>query len=282
MPELPEVETVVRQLRPHLQGQRIKSLSVIDPKLSHLVSAPLNERRIEAVQRVGKYIVLSLNALNGDDRYLAVHLRMTGRLIWNEHRLGPDLIHVPVAMHDPAQHGGKHLRAQFDLEHGALRFIDPRRFGTIELVADKYTLCKGVDPFAAQLDATLMAGMLGKSKQPIKQWLLDQNNIAGVGNIYACEALFGAGIDPKRPAQQIKTREAQQLLHTLREVMTQAIEHGGTTFSDFQDTSGRRGENAAYLRVYGREGEPCSACNQPLERLVQAQRSTFYCARCQH
>jgi formamidopyrimidine-DNA glycosylase len=193
---------------------------------------------------------------------------MTGRLVWSD----------SVKKAEP-----EHLRARLLLDGGGgVLFYDVRRFGTIKLHRSlDEARSTGVDPLDRAFSAAGLRRLLGQSQQAIKPWLLRQDRLAGLGNIYASEILFEAGIDPMREAGSLTRDEASRLHRSMRRVLKRAIRHCGTTFSDFQDARGLTGSYQRYLKVYGREGEACSVCGGPLQRVVQQQRSTFFCPRCQ-
>ncbi len=269
MPELPEVETVARQLAPLLSGQLIRRAVILDPKLELIAPAELAGRRVAGVRRIGKQIGIELVDPAGrrPSRWLIVHLRMTGRLIWSERADRP---------------AAPPLRARLRLERGVLDFVDVRRFGTLRLVdAPEQAGPAGLDPLEREFTARALAALLARSRTPIKTWLLRQDCIVGLGNIYASEALHEAGIDPRRPACQLDAEEISRLVRAIRATLRRAIAANGTTFSDFQDSRGLEGGYGRYLRVYAREGQPCPRCGSPVERLIQQQRSTFYCPVCQ-
>ena len=270
MPELPEVETIVSQLAPRLTGRVVRSFEVLDAKLSPLDGAALVGRVVRQVIRRGKRAIFELaeadpgtNAL-----WLVVHLRMTGRLIWS----GRDA---------PAEREGRpRLRIVFD--HGTLSFYDLRRLGVVSLCRSLDEAApKGIEPFDRRFTAKALSCLLAGSRQPIKPWLMSQERVAGIGNIYASEILFVSGIDPRRPAGDLNEEEIRRIHAETRRVLRRAIRCCGVTFSDFQDSEGRIGSYQKYLRVYGRAGEDCRRCRTPLERIVQQQRSTFFCPNCQ-
>jgi formamidopyrimidine-DNA glycosylase len=275
MPELPEVETVVQQLRPLVQGQTIVSLRVLDPRLGRLPGARLRQRRVSTVTRIGKQVALALEPRTGrslqrrgaDPGWIGIHLRMTGRLIW---------------LPDERSREPEHVRARITLGRGKLVFADLRRFGTIAIGARRIELePAGVDPLSDQFTCERLAQLLRGSAQPLKVWLLRQDRLVGLGNIYACEILFGAGLDPRRVAGRLRVGEIERLHEVTRAVLLEAIDNCGTTFSDFQDAHGVTGSYQRYLKVYGREGLACPSCQAPVRRIVQQQRSTFFCGSCQ-
>ena len=277
MPELPEVETVCRQLAPLVCGQRVASLSINDrARLSVERPTRLVGMRTEDVFRLGKQVVMHF--VQGSQRrgrrgadcaglYLAVHLRMSGRLLWREGN---------------SESSDRHLRARLNLERGMVCLVDPRRFGQLYLVDDIGRLRpSGIDPLSVDLSDKVLRTMLADSRQALKPWLLRQDRLVGLGNIYASEICFHAGLNPCRPSNGLSAGEVKRLLTATRRVLRSAIRHCGTTFSDFQGADGVTGAYQRYLAVYGREGQPCPRCGQAIQRLVQQQRSTFFCARCQ-
>ncbi len=268
MPELPEVETVRRSLQPIL-GRRIERVHLWEPRLRRRVQLDFAQRvvgrRIEAVQRRGKYLLFDL----ADEVWMLGHLGMSGALL-----LQP--AGTARAPHD-------HVR--FDLS-GALQltFNDPRRFGLLRAGAvDELTELRNVgpDPLDAGFTEVQFLALTRQRKKPIKNLLMDQSLLAGVGNIYANEALFRAGIRPGRRAGRLTRAEAQALFAALRSCLREAIELGGSSISDYRDSAGRTGYFQLTLAVYDRTGQPCPRCAQPIRRKVHAGRSSFYCGRCQ-
>ena len=276
MPELPEVETIVRQLRPHIRGKTIASLNVYDSKLrfSQHDKQLLAGARISSVFRNSKEIVFELLPHRQKEKtcFLCFHLRMTGRLIWESGQTKQR-----GAPPDP------YLRARLMIGRGSLLFVDTRRFGTMRLVLSKPDLAKsGIDPLAVDFSARTLTELISNSRQPIKNWLLRQDRIHGIGNIYASEILFSAKIRPDRLMNTLSPEEVQGLYRAVRRVLQKAIENSGTTFSDFQQINGRAGRHGSYLRVYQRDGEKCRRCGAAIRRLVQSGRSSFFCGRCQN
>jgi formamidopyrimidine-DNA glycosylase len=270
VPELPEVETIVRSLRPRLAGARIEAVwgSGLPLRLARPLDLRLLRRicrgaRVATVDRRGKYIVMGMEGEGG----VLVHLGMSGRL-----RL--------QAAGEPRE---RHTHVVWSLEGGReLRFVDPRRFGLVRPSAALATLPEltplGPDPL--ELDVAALADALGSSRAPVKAFLLDQRRMAGLGNIYVCEALFRAEVHPATPARRVRGRAAP-LLAGIRAALELGIANRGTTLRDYVDGEGGAGENQAALLVYGREGEACGRCGAAIRRRVDAQRSTFFCARCQ-
>jgi len=268
VPELPEVETVARQLAPLLAGQRVAGLTLLDrARLPLPGRGRLRGRRIARVFRAGKQVLLELRARAAAPLWLAVHLRMTGRLVYR-----PGARRV----------GRRHLRAVLRLERGWLLFYDPRRFGTLALHESPAGFAPaGVEPLSPALTAARLGALLETSRQPLKLWLLRQDRLVGLGNIYASEILFHARLHPERPASSLRREEVARLHRALRRVLRWAIDCCGTTFSDFQDAHGVSGAFGACLAVYGRAGEGCGRCGGTIERRVHGQRSTYFCPGCQ-
>lgn len=264
MPELPEVETVVRQLAPFAVGQKIRRIDILDSRLDEAELQRARGRAIQDVRRSGKQVIFDLSTLKSP-LYLCAHLRMTGRLI-----IGPLPANIP------------HLRAVLELDHGEVGFVDPRRFGTLRIFHDPAAFApKGIEPLSDAFTEKALRELLARSSQAIKLWLLRQDRLVGLGNIYASEILFAARISPERPARSLQPNELRRLHRATVRILEAAIECCGTTFSDFQTARGQEGAFGAFLKVYGKEGLPCPRCRRPLNRIVQGQRSTFFCGACQ-
>lgn len=273
MPELPEAETIARDLDRRiagavLRGARVTRPDILAPRLTpRRLADAVRGHSIERVGRRGKNIVIELS---GGLRVL-VNLGMTGRL-------------VPSTA--PAAAELRHVAARFQLENGgAVLYDDARRFGRIDLLdADAWarrTAELGAEPLSDEFTDERLFQLTRRSKTPLRNWLLDQTRIAGVGNIYANEALFRAYVRPTRRARRLTRKEAAALRDAIRDVLTEAIEARGTTFSAYRDGNGDEGAFQPRLRVYGREGEPCRRCRTPIRRVVISNRSAFYCPRCQ-
>ncbi|MFH1071151.1 MAG: bifunctional DNA-formamidopyrimidine glycosylase/DNA-(apurinic or apyrimidinic site) lyase [Candidatus Glassbacteria bacterium] len=269
MPELPEVETIVRQLGPLLTGRRTRELKIYDRKLETGLKDVVPGRPVETVSRLGKQICLALGS-NGSDRnplWLVFHLRMTGRLIVDSERRGQN---------------ERHLRAELVLEDGSLLFYDLRRFGLLLVLRSLEEAAPlGIDPLSPRFTVSHLTELIGGSTTAIKPWLLRQDRIVGLGNIYASEILFASVIDPRTPACRLDHSRLTRLHRQTRHILRLAIENCGTTFSDFQDSHGRTGSFQNLLKVYDRQGEPCPRCRSAIERIVQQQRSTYFCPACQ-
>ena len=273
MPELPEVEVLRRSLERPLLGDRFEAVRVHFPTLRE----PLCERRLRSLEgrrvvglrRRAKY--LWIDASGGET--LVLHLGMSGRLTLVDRT-------APLVDHE-------HLG--FELVSGRrLRFRDPRRFGvafvasTESLDSDRHFRHLGVEPLSSGFDGASLAGLARGRTAPVKSFLMDASVVVGVGNIYASEALYRAGIHPRRSVARIARRRFDRLARAVREVLAEAIEQGGTTLNDFADGEGNSGYFQVSLDVYGREGEPCPAgCGASIRRVTLSNRGTYYCPRCQ-
>lgn len=292
MPELPEVETIKRTLAPHIRGKAFQRIQSITPSLlrgptAQEVAKDLPGRVIAKLGRRGKYLLVYLTY----DKLLVFHLGMSGRITYCS---GPGATPLEPHTHfwaqlGPAGASGEDSRGDSDpggRPGGELRLVDPRRFGKIYygdemLLTGKLEAKLGWEPFDPRLTAETLKPKLGRSRRPIKTALLDQGLIAGIGNIYADEALFAAGIHPARTAESLALEAVENLLQSLRQVLVWGIEDGGTTFRDYVNGRGERGSHQDHLSVYGREGQPCPRCQAPVERIRIGGRSSFCCPRCQ-
>jgi formamidopyrimidine-DNA glycosylase len=270
MPELPEVETTRRGLEPLLAGRTIVGAAVrvggLRWPIERGLGLRLAGRFIRSVGRRAKYLLV-----NCDHGTLILHLGMSGNLRVVSAEVVP----------------GRHDHIDIFLDDGkALRFHDPRRFGallwTTDDPADHPLLVElGPEPFAAEMDGNYLYRRSRGRKVPVKPFLMDQKIVVGVGNIYACEALFRAGIAPSVPAGRIGRERYGKLAVAVREVLAEAIEAGGTTIRDFRGEGGRPGYFARELQAYGREGETCRRCGKKIRQRRLGQRSTYYCPGCQ-
>lgn len=282
MPELPEVETVRRGLAPVMEGQVIARAEVNRPDLRwpfpERMAERLTGRRVLQLRRRSKYLLGDLDS----GETLLIHLGMSGRMTVSGDPLGR-------FVHDhPAPE--KHDHVVFHMESGArITFNDPRRFGAMDLMqtatADQHRLLSvlGPEPLGNDFnEAYLVAAFRGKNT-PVKSALLDQGIVAGLGNIYVCEALFRSGISPLRKAGQIAAPRVASLVPAIRDVLERAIAAGGSSLKDFRQADGELGYFQHSFDVYGREGEPCRTpgCTETIRRKVQSGRSTFYCPACQ-
>lgn len=282
MPELPEVETVRRGLAPVVEGEVIAQARVNRPDLRWPFPDRMAERltgqRVERLRRRSKYILADLSG----GETLIVHLGMTGRMLISGAPVG-------VFHHEhPAPE--KHDHVVLDLDSGArVTFNDPRRFGAMDLIdtlrADEHWLLSelGPEPLGNAFNEDYLVARLKGRMTPIKSALLDQRVVAGLGNIYVCEALFRTGISPLRKAGRISETRLRTLVPVIRDVLAEAIEAGGSSLRDYRQADGELGYFQHTFRVYGREGEPCVApgCDTAVARVVQSGRSSFYCRSCQ-
>ena len=256
MPELPEVETLCRQLREVIVGRQILSSCVIDPKLEHLPS--LAGKTVRSVSRHGKKMIWALS----DGMCLIFQMRMTGRLFWLE---GGEL--PPYA------------RLVFSFDGGRLILSDPRRFATVQLC--RPPAVSPVPDGLEKLEPRRLAEAARRRRLPIKSFLMDQKAVAGIGNIYASEILHETGIDPMRPACSLAPAEWKKIAVLSKRILEKAVQSRGTSISDWRDLYAGHGEYQRQLRVYGRKGEPCAKCRSEIRRVVIAGRSTFFCPQCQ-
>ena len=270
MPELPEVETIRRDLLPHVVGRRFTAVEVM-PGAEKVVAAPspaefrraLPGLRIEGVERRGKYLLFPLS----DGRHLIVHLRMTGALIHRSTGAADDgYLRVRLSLDDKTE----------------LRYTDSRKLGMMWLVDDPTLVVGklGPDALEALLPTTLRSLLDGRTA-PIKVLLMDQARLAGLGNIYADEALFQAAIHPRRPAGSLTADEADRLHGAVGKVLREAMSHRGSSFRDYVDAEGREGEHQRHVKVYRRTGQPCYNCGAIIERIKLGGRSTHFCPHCQ-
>lgn len=282
MPELPEVETVRRGLLPSMEGARILKAAVNRPNLRwpfpENMASRLEGQKVLRLRRRSKYILAELES----EETLLIHLGMSGRMTVSGDPLGQ------FAHEHPAQE--KHDHVVFDMENGArVTFNDPRRFGAMDLLdtktADQHPLLAkiGPEPLGNEFHAAYLAKRLAQKKSPIKTALLDQHIVAGVGNIYVCEVLFRIGVRPDRKACDLNTHDIEQLIPTIRMVLEEAIEAGGSSLKDFRQAGGELGYFQHRFKVYGRETENCSGvdCTDTIQKMTQSGRSSFYCPTCQ-
>jgi formamidopyrimidine-DNA glycosylase len=272
MPELPEVETVCRSLRPHLLGRTIEKIEVVEPRLRLPVDKKslrsLIGLRVDAIERRAKYILLQLS----NQRTWLFHLGMSGKLICTEARAARRKHdHIIVALDDGRE----------------LRYHDPRRFG-LSMVSVRDQLEElpqlrvlGIDPFAGELTGEFLYHQTRGSDRRIRDLLLDQQIVAGLGNIYANEILFLTGIKPTTRSHRLNRKQADALAGAIPQLLGDAIRWCGTSFSDYRDADDKSGEFQNHLKVYDRDGEKCRSCPSLIKRVAIGNRSAFYCPRCQ-
>lgn len=271
MPELPEVETIRRQLAPRVEGRVLEALEVSDarwcwPLAGAEIAAAVTGRRVRRLGRRGKYLVWEFE----DEVFLIIHLRMTGSLLYD----------APEAV--------GHARVRFTLDDGhSLLFVDPRRFGTGQLVLGGEALDTffagrlGIEPLEPGFTLAHLRALARGCRSPAKAFLLDQRRIAGVGNIYADEALFRAGIHPLRPANRLTSPQLDALRDAVIVSLQAGIDANGATIDDFRDLDGVRGSFQDEFLVHRREGEPCPVCGSAVRKMVVAGRGTYVCESCQ-
>lgn len=284
MPELPEVETVKKDLNEAILGLVISQVKIKLPKIvktNHAkFTAHLSGNAVVKIERRGKFLILRLK--KGKEVLLA-HLRMTGQLVFVRGKKVMAGGHGQKST-DIGKLPGKHTHLIFEFENGGKMFFnDQRQFGFFKLVSPKKLEqeLKNFGPDALGLELDHFQAGLKKRKAPIKNLLLNQKLVAGLGNIYASEILFESGVDPTRAGGDLKKGEVKKIHAKMQDVLKKAIEARGTTFSDFVDGQGRSGNFSDQLQVFGREGEVCLVCGGKIEKIKQAGRSTFFCARCQ-
>jgi formamidopyrimidine-DNA glycosylase len=293
MPELPEVETIRRHLAPHVEGRRLTSLEVLDPRWSlplapTELAAAVEGRVIERLARRGKYLVWELE----DEAFLLMHLRMTGTLLLDPAGAPPHT-RVWLRLEDPADVDAATRSASSPpaeapaVASRRIAFVDPRRFGTGELALGPAALEAffaarlGEEPLEAAFTGAHLYAQARSSRAPIKALLLDQRRVAGVGNIYADEALFRAGIHPLRPSNRLTLGQCGALRDAVVAALRAGIAAKGATIDDFRDPDGARGSFQDQFLVHRREGEPCPTCGGTIRKLRAAGRGTYVCERCQ-
>ena len=269
MPELPEVETSKRGIAPHIVGETLLHAVVRHPKLRWPVSEEiyqLSDETVLSLERRAKYLLLELK-----HGWIIIHLGMSGRLRILSEETPPE----------------KHDHVDLVFSNGkALRYTDPRRFGAwlweTDLTQSRVLRHLGPEPLSESFNTEWLMQKSAAKKSAIKPWLMDNKLVVGVGNIYASESLFQAGIHPDRPANGLSYPESERLVASIKAVLQRSIEQGGTTLRDFLQSDGKPGYFTQQLNVYGRAGEPCLHCGTPIMSGRHAQRSTYWCPRCQH
>ncbi|HMB66054.1 MAG TPA: DNA-formamidopyrimidine glycosylase [Patescibacteria group bacterium] len=289
MPELPEVETIRRDLETRITGEKISRVQVKDPKA--IKGSPdfvkkTTGRTVRGIDRKGKILILELDG----GSYVLIHLKMTGQLIYCHNRemiAGGHTFHRESLLEDV---GGKlpnqHTRVIFHFQSGdRLFFNDMRRFGYIKFASEREKENKigelGPEPLLREFDLPSFRKNLKNRKTAIKKVLLDQKLVAGIGNIYADESLFLSGIRPDRLAHELKPEEVRVLHGNIKKVLKKGVKHRGTTFNNYVDSQGKQGGFSEFLQVYGREGEKCPACGGPIKKIRLAGRGTHFCPHCQ-
>ena len=278
MPELPEVEAVVRTLRPLVQGRHIRCVHVfhpiaVKPQPARRLAEFATNRPIERVERKGKYVLLLL-----DRGLITLHFRLDGQLVWFAD--GKELL-----QRANVQESGVHVDVAFELSKGVLGFADQRHFGRVyawDSPEDSPGLASlGVDTLSRDFTFATFRKLLAASVRPLKDFLLDQTRVAGLGNIYSCESLWRSRLDPRRRAKSLKPDEARRLHKAIVSVLARALECCLHPAPDFRDSQWWFQGLEKILRAYDREGEPCRRCGTAIQRIEQGGRSTYWCRRCQ-
>lgn len=278
MPELPEVEAVVRTVRPLVQGRRIRCVHVLHPIVTKPQTGAYVARfgtgqHIRAVERQGKYVLLQL-----DRGLLTMHFRLDGQLLWFSN--GREFL-------ERANQGENRVHVDFalELDKGVLGFVDRRHFGRVHAweSAEKCSglVALGIDALSTEFTTPRFSELLVGSKRPLKEFLLDQTRVAGIGNIYSCESMWHARLDPRRRSNTLKREEARRLHKAIVSVLKRALECCLHPAPDFRDPAWWFQGLEKILRAYGREGKPCRHCGTPILRIAQGGRSTYYCGHCQ-
>ena len=270
MPELPEVETIKRDLTKSLPGQVITDVQVYDDRVIHGCSAAafretISGSSVKAIARRGKAIIITLS----NDKYLVVQVMMTGQLIFSA-----AFTAMPMT------------KITFSLSNGRyLHYNDQRLFGRLQIVGDPreipYLQTIGPEPLSREFQVAWLSGQLKKRSMPIKTLLLNPQFVAGIGNIYASEILFASKINPRRPARKVKPQEIAKLHQAIIDVLKEAIRWRGTSMRNYRDGKGQKGGFMNRIKVYGREHAQCPKCRAPITKIVLSGRSTFFCKRCQ-
>ena len=292
MPELPEVETVRRGLAPHMEGRVIRSVKLARADLRFPFPADFEARltgaRIKSVTRRAKYLLARICSVGAPDQVWLSHLGMTGRFEVHpaEGRAPGRLVKYKHRVADAVAH--KHIHVSLDLDDGThITYADPRRFGFMDLTPasapSRFLADLGPEPLGNAFNADYFLAACAGRQSPVKAVLLDQKTLAGLGNIYVCEALFRAGISPRRKAANLGRVRVVRLIPAIRDVLGEAIAAGGSSLRDFADSDGKLGYFQHGFAVYDRAGELCTTrgCNAKIKRIVQSGRSSFYCPACQ-
>ncbi len=288
MPELPEVETIARGIKPYLENQVISNIKILSPKLRYTLPTQLKKdtlnTKILLVKRKAKYIQIFLDNQN----LVIIHLGMTGRLLIQVQDTKDKGIPLDQIFQNQVKTLSKHDNLIFQLKNGtSLIFNDVRKFGMIDLISesqiDNYKFFKklGLEPLEKEFSLKAFKEIISKRNKSIKSVIMDANLIVGIGNIYANEALFNSGIHPERISSNLNNQEIKSLRLEIIKILKAAIKAGGSTLKDFANEKGQSGYFQFSFKVYGRSGEPCVVCKTHIERIKQNGRSSFLCPQCQ-
>jgi len=282
MPELPEVETIILDLKPEIEKKKILNIDVFNQgsinQPAEIFKKNLINKKIVAVSRRGKNIIFKLS-----QDYLVIHLKMTGQLVWRDKKGtkagGHPIINVGQELPN------KFTRVDIIFSNGTLYFNDVRKFGWLRLLTkdqlDLYLLKLGAEPLGSDFSWEYFKNLYNGKRITIKQALLDQTKIAGLGNIYVDEALWAAGIAPLKSAGNLSAVELKKLHKAIKDVLILSIKQRGTSFSDYRDGHGQKGNNMKFLKVYGRAGESCPKCKKLINKIKIGGRGTHWCDHCQ-
>ncbi len=290
MPELPEVETTKRYLEKKIIGQRIKKIEILSPKQFIGDPKQIIGKKIVGLERRAKLLIWQLE----NDLFLLIHLKLTGQIVYHEKLAGKKAVFGhPIPFAGGPTLPGKSTRIVVYLDKGVIFFNDLRKFGWMKVIQKPKTKNQkdylklkifeglGVEPLSKDFTPEYLKKVLSRSRRAVKLVLMDQSKIAGIGNIYANEALWQAKIDPRKPAHQVK--RIKPLWQAIRKVLKEGIEYGGTSAADeaYIKPNGSPGQYQQHLAVYQREGKPCPRCQTPIKRIKINNRSTFFCPQCQ-
>jgi formamidopyrimidine-DNA glycosylase len=290
MPELPEVETIRRSLEKTIVGKKIKSVEVRLAKVFKGNNKEVEGRAIEAVERKGKVLIIRLSGRT----CLLIHFKMTGQLVWVPKPSEPGL-KPRITLGHPIPFAGSELPAKtthviLEIDGGRLFYNDLRQFGWIRIIENSKKQIEniigklGPEPFSAEFTTDYLKKIFAKTSKPIKLLLMDQEKMAGIGNIYANEALFEAGIDPRKSARQLSNEAIEQLRKGILKVLEEGLRYGGSSAADeaYIKPTGEPGSYQDHFRVYQRDGQKCRRCGKAIERIKMGGRGTFFCPGCQH
>jgi formamidopyrimidine-DNA glycosylase len=282
MPELPEVETIRLQLKPKIVGKTIKDIQILEKKQFIGKKEDVIGKKIVDIQRYGKVLTFKLYKLDKLYNYLNIHLKLTGQILYTDNLKNPVFKNI-IPFTNTIKMPSKTTRIIFTFSDGSgLFFNDLRKFGWVK-VSEKPEQPKGIDVLSTDFTLKKLIELISTNSRPIKLLLMDQDKIAGIGNIYANEALFLAKIHPLKKSKALSNELIAKLYKSIKKIIEQGIKHGGSSGADeaFVHPDGKKGEQQRYSLVYQRENQHCSTCQTPIKRIKQAGRSSFFCPKCQ-